>query len=310
LKALLLDGAEQGAAGHAVIATNLYREAQGLCAGEGLVLEEALVLIALGGMCLGAGVLDTAVASYRQSAALARTKQAWGVVCQAWLGAGGADFTREHHEPAALSYRAAAEAAQLGEIAVLGVEARRLEGTCWRLSGAEENAIRAWQNGLDTGAELRGSERGASTLPAVATAFSDLLERHGLNEQAAHVRVVATRSSAGEDVPPPPTAVGDETLSIPSALPSAELPFINRSVDPFLLGPSAPSSHDTDGETVELRVHAAGRTVAFAGSSGDAPPGKRLIRFDPQTGKALPAPSWAELPAMPVDETESARRPK
>jgi len=187
LKALLLDGARESAEGRPVVAASRYREARALCAQEGLILEEALVLITLGGACLTAGAPNAAIESYRQAAELAKTKDAWGVVCQAWLGAGGAELTRKVYAPAALAYRAAAEAAQQGETPALGIEARRLEGTCWLLAGSEEDAMEAWQEGLDIGDELRGKERAASTLPAVATAFAELLESRGLLTHAAHV---------------------------------------------------------------------------------------------------------------------------
>src|SRR5690348_15420902 len=59
-----------------------------------------------------------------------------------------AELTSKQYEPAAESYRAAAEAAQRGEIAVLALEARRLEGTCWLLAGQEDEAIAVWQEGL------------------------------------------------------------------------------------------------------------------------------------------------------------------
>jgi hypothetical protein len=305
LKAFLLDGAQQAAAGNAVLAATLYGKARRLCAGEGLVLEEALVLIALGGMCVGQGAVENAVASYRQAAVLAEDKEAWGVICQAWLGAGGAELTSKQYEPAAEAYRAAAVAAQRGEIAVLVLEARRLEGTCWLLAGEEDEAIAAWQDGLEIGAELRGHEREASTLAATVIAFSELLESRGLNEQAAHMRAVAHSTPAGEIGPSVLPVIGGDTLPFLGALPAADLPFVNGSVDPFSLGPSAGFSDEIGGETVELRVHAAGRGVTFTGSSGDTPPGKRVVRFDPQTGKPLPSPSWADMPPGPREDAET-----
>ena len=304
LKTFLLDGAQQAAAGNAALAATLYGKARRLCAGEGLVLEEALVLIALGGMCVGQGALENAVASYRQAAVLAEHKEAWGVVCQAWLGAGGAELTSKQYESAAESYRAAAKAAQRGEIAVLALEARRLEGTCWLLAGEEEEAIAAWQDGLEIGAELRGHDREASTLAATVIAFSELLESRGLIEQAAHVRAVAYSAPAGEVAPALVPAVGVDTLPVPSALAPVELPFVDRSVDPFSLGPSAPFSAEIGGETVELRIRATEKGVTLAASSGDTPPGKRVVRFDPQTGAPLPSPSWADVPPGPREDAE------
>ncbi len=256
-------------------------------------------------MCVGQGALGNAVASYRQAAVLAEHKEAWGVVCQAWLGAGGAELTSKQYEPAADSYHAAAEAAQRGEIAVLALEARRLEGTCWLLAGQEDEAIAAWQDGLEIGAELRGHDREASTLAATVIAFSELLESRGLIEQAAHVRAVGRSAPAKEIAPALVLALGVDTLPLSGALAPAKLPFVDRSVNPFSLGPSAAFSAEIGEETVELRVRAAGQGVTLAGSSGDAPPGKRVVRFDPQTGEPLPSPSWADVPGGEGDEEGS-----
>ena len=132
------------------------------------------------------------------------------------------------YAPAALAYRAAADAAQQGEIPALGIEARRLEGTCWLLAGSEEDAMDAWQEGLDLGDELRGKERAASTLPAVATAFAELLESRGLMAHAAHVRAVLRRAAAGDDLPLLTKGAGVETQIAPSVLPVFTLPFVRR----------------------------------------------------------------------------------
>jgi len=99
-------------------------------------------------------------------------------------------------------------------------------------------------------------------------------------------------------------AVGVDTLPVPSALAPVELPFVDRSVDPFSLGPSAPFSAEIGGETVELRIRATEKGVTLAASSGDTPPGKRVVRFDPQTGAPLPSPSWADVPPGPREDAE------
>ena len=304
LKALLLDGAREGAEGRPVVAADRYREARALCAQEKLILEEALVLIALGGMCLEVGALNASIESYRQAAELAKAKKAWGVVCQAYLGVAGAELTREVYAPAALAYRAAAEAAQQGEIPALGVEARRLEGTCWLLAGSEEDAMDAWQGGLNSGAELRGKEPVASTLPAVATALAELLESRGLTAHAEHMRSVLHHISRGDDLPLSTKGAGVETLVAPSVLPVVTLPFVKRSVDPFSLGPSAPAEQDGERVTMELRISPAGQALSSTGAPADSPPGKRLVRFDSQTGEALPSPIWDDLPESPGDGGE------
>ena len=117
------------------------------------------------------------------------------------------------------------------------------------------------------------------------------------------MREVGHRPSPGRasDVVP---VNGGDTLPLPGAPSAAELPFVDRNVDPFSLGPRAAFSSEIGGETVELRVCAAGHGVTLARPSGDAPPGKRLVRFDPQTGEPLSSARWAELPAGPGDEAE------
>ncbi len=57
---------------------------------------------------------------------------------------------------------------------------------------------------------------------------------------------------------------------------------------PFVQPP--PRGEDDGYETVQLEVGALGPALPFA------PPGKRLARFDPQTGRALPEPIWVDLP--------------
>jgi tetratricopeptide (TPR) repeat protein len=188
LRGLLLEGANQIVAGRYKDAAQLYREARSLCAAEQLVLVEAMVLMALGGACLGAGVPTLAIESYRRAAELAQTKEAWQVVCQAWLGAGGAHLTSKSYAPAAQAYRAAAEVAERGEVAVLRVEALRMAGTCLLLGGSEHGAVLAWKEAVAAGAKLAEPARRASTLREVTMVLTELLKRLGLNQQAAHVQ--------------------------------------------------------------------------------------------------------------------------
>jgi hypothetical protein len=166
------------------------------------------------------------------------------------------------------------------------------------------------QGGLETGAELRGHEREAITLAATVIAFSELLESRGLIEQAAHVRAMARRTPTEEIDPSVVAVIGGDTLPLPSALPAAELPFVHRSVDPFALGPSAAFSNEIGGETIELRIRAAGRGVTLAESPGDTPSGKRIVRFDPQTGQPLPSPSWADVPPGPREDAAHVDQPQ
>jgi hypothetical protein len=149
IRGLLLDAATASAKKHHVEAAGLYREARALCSARGLALEEAGVLIALGGACLGAWAPDLASDSYGEAAELAQVEGAWQVVCQAWLGVGGAHLARARYELAAVAYRAAADAAKRGGIALLHIEASRLAGTCLVLAGREDDALVVWKKTVD-----------------------------------------------------------------------------------------------------------------------------------------------------------------
>jgi tetratricopeptide (TPR) repeat protein len=202
LRALLLDAARATGQGDHATAAARYRDARVLCQREALALEEATVLLALGGACLAARTLDPANEAYAQAVELAQALEAWPVVCQAWLGAGGAELTAMRYEAAAPAYRAAADAAKRGGIAVLCVEALRMAGTCHLLRGAWEEAVRVWQEAVDAGAGLDTPARGASTFPQVTEALAVLLEQLGMAGQAAHVRslVDADRASSAGDM--------------------------------------------------------------------------------------------------------------
>jgi hypothetical protein len=141
LRMLLLEGAQATGAGQHGLATKCYGEARTLCETEGLVLEQALVLMVLGGACLAAEAADAAIESYRKAASLARAKAAWQVECQAWLGVGGACLRRQYHEAAARAYHGAATAASQGHLALLESEALRMAELCSRLDGTRKRNI-------------------------------------------------------------------------------------------------------------------------------------------------------------------------
>jgi tetratricopeptide (TPR) repeat protein len=135
LRMRLVEGAQATSMGQHARAAECYRDARALCAAEGLVLEEALVLMALGGACLVAEAPESALESYRKAADLARAKEARHVECQAWLGVGGACLMLKRHEAAACAYRNAATAAHQGNLAILQSEALRMADACSRLHG-------------------------------------------------------------------------------------------------------------------------------------------------------------------------------
>ena len=216
LRALLVDAAmATGRRDHEGAATH-YRAARELCERGGLVLEEAMVLIALGGACLAAGEVGLAGDAYRRASETAERIEAWQVACQAWLGAAGAHLTAKRYEAAALAYGLAAGAAERGAIAVLGVEALRMKGTCHLLHGAEAEAMHAWLEAVELGSGIAVAERPASTFPKVAEDLASLLERKGLHAQAAHVRSLVVAE------PAPPPVGADPRLAKNEGVPSRE----------------------------------------------------------------------------------------
>jgi hypothetical protein len=193
LRSLLLDAAAELSAGRAAEAVSLYREARAACQAQGLVEQEAAVLIALGGACLASGAPEVGAESYRHAAVIAEGAGAWPLACQAWLGMGGAYLPRAEYAPAAVAYRAAAEAAKRGEVVPLRIEALRMAGTCLLHLGREDDAMLAWKVAVDVGADVDAAERGASTFEEVGRALAKLLERRGLARQAEHVRALVER---------------------------------------------------------------------------------------------------------------------
>ena len=190
------------------------------------MLEEAAVLIALGGACLAAGEVGLAGDAYRRASELAEGIEAWQVACHAWLGAAGAHLTAKRYEAAALAYGGAAGAAERGGIAVLGVEALRMKGTCHLLHGAQPEAMRSWLQAVDVGSGIAPAERPASTFPKVAEDLATMLERRGLRAQAAHVRSLVVAEPA--PAPDPPLASADTLDPLPGASRAgvAALPFV------------------------------------------------------------------------------------
>ena len=216
LRALLVDAAmATGRRDHEGAATH-YRAARELCERGGLVLEEAMVLIALGGACLAAGEAGLAGDAYRRASEMAEKIGAWQVACHAWLGAAGAHLTAKRYEAAAMAYGGAAGAAERGGIAVLGVEALRMKGTCHLLHGAESEATRAWLQAVDVGSGIALVERPASTFPKVAEDLATMLERQGLHAQAAHVQSLVVAE------PAPPPVGADPRPAMNGGVPSRE----------------------------------------------------------------------------------------
>jgi hypothetical protein len=77
------------------------------------------------------------------------------------------------------------------------------------------------------------------------------------------------------------------TLDGPTALPVTALPFTSATTPPAH-APVSPPDLPVTGKL--------GDTLRSAQATPAAVPGKRLLRFDPQTGRQLPAPIWVDIP--------------
>ena len=152
-----------------------------------------MALVALGGAFVAAQTPELAIESYSKAAGLAERAEGWALASQAWFGAGGAHLLRDNHGPAAVAYREAERAARCAEIAPLRIEALRLAGACLLRAGDESDAMRAWREAVNLGAELGASELFPSTFAEVAESCAALLERRGLQPQAQHVRALVAR---------------------------------------------------------------------------------------------------------------------
>jgi tetratricopeptide (TPR) repeat protein len=175
LRGLLLAAAASTKAHEHTVAAQRYEEAAALCAAHGLVSEEAMARMGLGGAYLAAGKPDLAVESYGKAAALAEGEEAWTLGCQAWLGLGGAHLLEGAHALAAVSYRAAAEAASRADVPPLRAQALRMTSTCLEHLGhdSEAEAARLEAEALERTAHphLPIGERPASTPRPAALPF-------------------------------------------------------------------------------------------------------------------------------------------
>jgi tetratricopeptide (TPR) repeat protein len=145
LRRLLLAAVKSSKAQEHAKAVRCYEEAANLCAVEGLVLEEAMARMGLGGVCLASGAAGLAAESYTKAAVLAAGKDARALACQAWMGAGGAYLIEGAHALAAVSYRTAADAAKQAEVPPLLVQALRMRCACLRRLGHDDEAAAEWR---------------------------------------------------------------------------------------------------------------------------------------------------------------------
>ena len=119
------------------------RAARAICRAEGRTLEEATVLMALGGVFLAGKTPALAMTAYEDAAAIAVKANAWALASQARMGAGGVAMSMEWYPDADTSYHAAAEAAERACVPELLEEANRMVGVCRQLAArAPEGALR------------------------------------------------------------------------------------------------------------------------------------------------------------------------
>jgi tetratricopeptide (TPR) repeat protein len=190
LRALLMEGAQKLGRGDHLGAAQAYRGAQDLCRAEGLVAEEAMVLVAIASLALATGSPDRAREAYERAASLAEGITLWQVVAQAWMGVGGVFLVAQQYLPAAAAYERAAEAAEKAKVDLLRIESLRMAGTCHLSVGDEREATRCWRAAVETGQASDPATREAGTFGQTAEALAALLDRRGLTQQAAHVRAM------------------------------------------------------------------------------------------------------------------------
>ena len=83
---------------------------------------------------------------------------------------------------------------------------------------------------------------------------------------------------------------GHETVMIDAFVSAQAMPFVPAGAAPAFERSPSPAPPQDGHETAQIEAGALGPALPFA------PPGKRLARFDPQTGHALPEPIWVDVP--------------
>jgi len=167
--------------------------------------------------------------------------------------------------------------------------------------------------GLDEAAYLRHKNRWSADLagalsPELAQRFGEAYARavHAKAEPIREEAAIVARETKAE-APWVPEGMRHFT-SLQETQPAADGPPPARPVLPFdaaakpspspplpVRPPAPPALGDTAGID-PLALPAASAVLPFDAA---ATPGKRLIRFDSQTGEPLPTPVWVDLPASP-----------
>jgi tetratricopeptide (TPR) repeat protein len=225
LRRLLLSAAQASRKGDHGEARRLFGEAREQCAGQGWIVEEAVVLVALAGACLAAEAPDDAAASYEAAFTLATRKEAHSLAAQAALGKGAVRLQQKRYVEAMGAYAAAADAAERGQTSMLQVEARRMEGTAALAAGKQADALRAWKRAVETGSQMDAPEREASTWEDVVRALAALLRKNGMPAQADHVEAQAAASKVAF------AAIGDRPPGEPDTVSQEDATWVTGPVD-------------------------------------------------------------------------------
>jgi hypothetical protein len=198
VRALVLRATQAQADGDIRRAAQDFRDARALCRTEGLTEQEAMVLMALAGTLMTAGKGEPAAETYREAATLAEAAEAWAPAASAWMGLGGAYAAQKELVAAALAFRGAADAARRAGLVPMQIEGHRMAGVCFLRLGREDDALAAWNEAVELGSGAEPAERRASSLSAAGEALVKLLQKRGLDQQAAHVRQVLVAGEADE----------------------------------------------------------------------------------------------------------------
>lgn len=108
--------------------------------------------------------------------------------------------------------------------------------------------------------------------------------------QAPHASGLEPRAMSPMASPPVPAQDGHETVMIETFVSAQVMPFVPAGTAPAFERSPSPAPPQDGHETAQIEAGAPGPALPFA------PPGKRLARFDPQTGRALPEPIWVDVP--------------
>lgn len=108
--------------------------------------------------------------------------------------------------------------------------------------------------------------------------------------QAPHASGLEPRAMSPMASPPVPAQDGHETVMIETFVSAQAMPFVPAGAAPVFERSPSPAPPQDGHETAQIEAGALGPALPFA------PPGKRLARFDPQTGRALPEPIWVDVP--------------